>query len=591
MFGNLQRKDVTLILMLLIVGLVLGTIQYFGSEQLRRQMLEELGENRAVHWGRFVQDRLENIDATLSYGKVSENDQGLIDLISEAGDVFRYKFFSKDGFIVVASRLEDIGLKNTNAYFGERVQRGQTHVEVIKPDAMSTVRELQERRSGAGGWDPNVTVVETYLPFMQNGEFKGAIQIYLDATGIATFIDRAIERSQIGMAVIMAVLAISLTFVLTVNIRDRNRQLRTIQRAHQSMAQAEEEVLKLNEELEQRVAQRTEELNQATAEIKDINAELERRVEERTQQLFERTEQLYRTNDQLYKANESVSKLNQDLEARVEERTAELAKANDDIQQLNEDLEARVEARTSELQATQSELLRTERMAALGQLTATVSHELRNPLGAIRTAVYLIGTRIKDKGLGVENALERADRSIQRCDNIISELLDYTRQTDLALENTGFDEWLKQVLLEQETPSGVVVHDQIATPNLEVAFDQDRLRRVIINLFNNACEAMFEDAEKGSGRQDYSLTVSTRVNNDRLEVLFRDNGPGIPPDVLEKIFEPLYSTKSFGVGLGLPTVRQIMEQHQGGIDISSTVGRGTSVLVWLPLKRLDERAA
>lgn len=138
---------------------------------------------------------------------------------------------------------------------------------------------------------------------------------------------------------------------------------------------------------------------------------------------------------------------------------------------------------------------------------------------------------------------------------------------------------------------GIAVNDQIATPNLELAFDHDRLRRVIINVFNNACEAMREDAEKGSGRQDYSLTISTRTINDRLEVLFRDTGPGIPPEVLEKIFEPLYSTKSFGVGLGLPTVRQIMEQHKGGIDISSQIGQGTSVLVWLPMRRAEERAA
>ena len=72
---------------------------------------------------------------------------------------------------------------------------------------------------------------------------------------------------------------------------------------------------------------------------------------------------------------------------------------------------------------------------------------------------------------------------------------------------------------------------------------------------------------------------------------FRDNGPGIAPDTLEKIWEPLFSTKSFGVGLGLPTVKQIMEQHGGGIDITSQLGQGTEVLLWLPLNRLDERAA
>ncbi len=254
MFGNLQRKDVSLILLLLIVGLVLGTIQYFGSEQLRRDMLEELGKNRALHWGRFVQNRLEDIDATLRYGKVSENDQALIDLISEAGEVFRYKFFSKDGFIVVASRLEDIGLKNTKPYFSEIVQKGGTFSKVVRPEAGATVRELQERQAAAidhGGsgidWDDNLTVVETYLPFMENGQFKGAIEVYLDASEISAFIDGEVRRSQIGLAVTMGLLALSLAIVLTLNIRDRNRQLRTIQRAHQSMASAEEEVLNLNQ--------------------------------------------------------------------------------------------------------------------------------------------------------------------------------------------------------------------------------------------------------------------------------------------------------------------------------------------------------
>ena len=81
------------------------------------------------------------------------------------------------------------------------------------------------------------------------------------------------------------------------------------------------------------------------------------------------------------------------------------------------------------------------------------------------------------------------------------------------------------------------------------------------------------------------------MNDDRLEIVFHDNGPGIPAEVLSKIFEPLYSTKSFGVGLGLPTVRQIMEQHNGGIDITSEPDQGTNVSLWLPLGQADERAA
>ncbi len=146
------------------------------------------------------------------------------------------------------------------------------------------------------------------------------------------------------------------------------------------------------------------------------------------------------------------------------------------------------------------------------------------------------------------------------------------------------------MLYEQTAPEGVTVRNEMTARDLEVAFDEDRFRRVIINIFNNACEAMSEDYER-TGRQDYVLGITSRVSDDRLELIFHDNGPGIAPDTLEKIWEPLFSTKSFGVGLGLPTVKQIMEQHGGGIDITSNLGQGTDVVLWLPLNRLDERAA
>jgi signal transduction histidine kinase len=323
---------------------------------------------------------------------------------------------------------------------------------------------------------------------------------------------------------------------------------------------------------------------EAAEGMKRLNEDLERRVEERT-------EQMTKANDQLYRLNESMTKLNESLEERVAERTAEMERANEAVKQLNEDLERRVEVRTAELKQTQTELVRSERLATLGQLTATVSHELRNPLGAIRTAIYLIRGRTENQNLGVESALERADRSISRCDNIINELLDFTRSTPLAPEAADFDAWLVSVLSEQNLPETVTLTKQTGANGAEIAFDHERLRRVIINLFNNACEAMVEAAENGAVSHPLQLNVQTFVEGGHIKVIFKDNGPGIPPDMLAKIWEPLFSTKSFGVGLGLPTVRQIMEQHDGGIEITSQEGQGSEVRVWLPVNLADERAA
>jgi signal transduction histidine kinase len=229
------------------------------------------------------------------------------------------------------------------------------------------------------------------------------------------------------------------------------------------------------------------------------------------------------------------------------------------------------------------DLLRQERMAVLGQLTATVSHELRNPLSVIRTSAFVARDKLKNSDPLVHRALERIERSVIRCDRIIGEMLDFTRISILDPEPTAIDVWLDETLSEQNLPDQVELNRDLGLPGAVVPLDRDRLRRAVINVFDNACQAMVsEDGIENADLKLPVLTVVTRKTNGRVEMIFEDSGPGIPDDLQTQIFEPLFSTKGFGVGLGLPVVKQIMEQHQGGVEIESEEGRGTRVCLWLP---------
>jgi PAS domain S-box-containing protein len=255
------------------------------------------------------------------------------------------------------------------------------------------------------------------------------------------------------------------------------------------------------------------------------------------------------------------------------------------------ELERRVEERTAQLRAVQEELLRKERLATLGQLTATVSHELRNPLGVIRNTMFTIGDVAQASGLKLERALGRIDRSIGRCDAIITDLLDYTRTRDLRRDKCLFDSWLSEVLDEQKIPDGIALVREFDLGDRAVSFDADRLRRVIINLIDNAAQAIEGGRGKSMSTAPHRIVVRSRLAGERVEVEIEDTGPGIPPDVFSRIFEPLFSTKGFGVGLGLPTVKQIMEHHGGGIAMTSEPGIGTRALIWLPIAQAPGIAA
>lgn len=259
--------------------------------------------------------------------------------------------------------------------------------------------------------------------------------------------------------------------------------------------------------------------------------------------------------------------------------------AEQELATLNAELEQRVEARTEELRKAQEELIKSERLATLGQLTATVSHELRNPLGAMRTSMYVVGQRIIEGDEKLKTTIERVNRNITRCDRIIDELLDYTRISDLELVPTEVDKWLGDLLDEQVVPVGVVIERQFDANEIRISLDRDRLCRAVINIFENACHAATDTSSPNKPDFLPLVVVETRLRDDRLEIAVSDNGPGIAKEDREKIFEPLFSTKSFGVGLGLPIAQQIIREHGGEIMVSPGRSGGTRFTLSLPLAR------
>lgn len=262
-----------------------------------------------------------------------------------------------------------------------------------------------------------------------------------------------------------------------------------------------------------------------------------------------------------------------------------LAEARRQRLELLAGLERKVEERTSELKAAQARLVQTEKLASLGKLSASIAHEINNPLAGILTFAKLLVKTLdagpvdeRARGVAVKN-LKLIERETERCTAIVRNLLEFARERPLERKTVDLRAPLEEALsLAQHKLelSGVKVEKDLDGPVL-VKGDYGQLRQAFVNVVINAADVMPHGGTLG-------VTSRLDARARRAEVVIADTGPGIPPEILGKIFDPFFTTKEKGTGLGLSVVYGIVDKHGGTLHAESDAGKGTRMVFRLPVE-------
>lgn len=259
----------------------------------------------------------------------------------------------------------------------------------------------------------------------------------------------------------------------------------------------------------------------------------------------------------------------------------QLLEAHGEINAWAHTLEARVEQKTRELSSAQEEMLRVERMASIGKLAAVVAHEINNPLAGILTYAKLLKKRFAGKDDEIYSTLDLMESESRRCGEIVKNLMTFARKTSMNYEESDLNEVIARCvrLVQHKLELANIGLQRELAPDLpKVRCDAGQIEQVVLALVMNAIDAMPNGG---------TLTLRTRrkaENEVQMEV--RDDGVGMPPEVLAHLFEPFFTTKERGrgLGLGLATSRSIVERHEGKIEASSAPGSGTVLTITLPVR-------
>jgi signal transduction histidine kinase len=264
----------------------------------------------------------------------------------------------------------------------------------------------------------------------------------------------------------------------------------------------------------------------------------------------------------------------------------ELVSTQRELAKLNSELEQRVAERTQELRDAQEKIIRQEKLAVLGQMAGSVGHELRNPLGVMSNAVYFLKMIQPDAPDKVREYLNLIEKNIRISNKIVGDLLDFTRVKSVDRVPVSVSNLICHTLERFPAPESVRVEIDVA-PSLPQAYaDPQHVIQVLGNLTLNACQSMDSAAEGMAGAQKAgNLTISACAQGDMIRIAVRDTGAGIPPENMKKLFEPLFTTKTKGIGLGLAVSQKLIEANGGRIEVQSEVGVGSTFILCLPTQR------
>jgi PAS domain S-box-containing protein len=249
------------------------------------------------------------------------------------------------------------------------------------------------------------------------------------------------------------------------------------------------------------------------------------------------------------------------------------------LSEYSQRLEDLVQQRTRQLKKTQEELVRSERLAAIGELAGMIGHDLRNPLTGIKNSAYYL----KKKGNSIsqqqtQEMLETIDKCVDYSNKIINDLLDYSRDIHLELKTISLKNLLDDSLGLLSVPEKINILNMLSDESF-VTIDADKIKRVFTNLVKNAVDAMPSGGE---------IKVIGNQVDDYIEVSFLDTGPGIPDSILPRLFSPLFTTKAQGMGFGLAICKRIIEAHDGTIAVRTVTGHGTTFTLTLPIELRTE---
>jgi signal transduction histidine kinase len=234
---------------------------------------------------------------------------------------------------------------------------------------------------------------------------------------------------------------------------------------------------------------------------------------------------------------------------------------------------AALQTSLGELEKAQNALVANERLAALGQMAATVGHELRNPLGVLTNSLYLIRNTVSaDADDRLRRQLDTADREISAATLIVSDLLEFSRPRAANPTSVDVAALLAEAVSVAPPPAGITVQDEVEIAQIVV--DRDQIRQVILNLLTNAYEAMPDGG---------TVRISAHVIDNAVTIAVADSGVGMDDETRARVFEPFFSSKVKGTGLGLAVSKRIVEKHLGNLTMTSQPGHGCTAVLTLPL--------